>query len=294
MNRLAHAASPYLRQHADNPVEWYEWGEEAFARARADDRPVFLSVGYSACHWCHVMAHESFEDPAVARVLNAAFVSVKVDREERPDIDAVYMDAVLALTGQGGWPMTVFLTPDLAPVFAGTYFPPEDRFGRPGFPSLLKRVAQVWEEDRDSLQRDSRQLAERLRREKEEAAPPLAVGEEELRLALGQYAQDFDPRDGGFGPAPKFPPAASLSLLLRLHQRFDDEHALAMVRRTLDAMARGGIYDQVGGGFARYSTDAQWLVPHFEKMLYDNALLASAYLEGYQATGETFYRQPSR
>ena len=291
-NRLIHETSPYLLQHAHNPVDWYPWGSEALERARQEEKLILLSIGYSACHWCHVMERESFESPAIAELMNRHFVNVKVDREERPDLDDVYMAATLAMNrGQGGWPMTVFLTPDLAPVFAGTYFPPDDRWGRPGFASLLKRIAHVWDEDRDSLRKDSRELAERLRREKEGAAPPRAVGEEELRLALAQYASDFDAKDGGFGPAPKFPPAAGLSLLLRLHQRFGDEHALTMARRTLDAMARGGIYDQVGGGFARYSTDAGWLVPHFEKMLYDNALLASAYLEGWQATGESFYRR---
>ena len=290
-NRLIAATSPYLLQHAHNPVDWFPWGEEALARAREEGKPILLSIGYSACHWCHVMERESFEDEAIAELMNRHFVSVKVDREERPDLDDVYMAATLAMNqGQGGWPMTVFLTPDQEPFFAGTYFPPEDRWGRPGFSTVLKHVAELWEKDRESVKQQGAQLAEYLR-ENAQAAPGGAVGEEALRAAADQLGREFDPRGGGFGPAPKFPPSAALSLLLRVHRRFGDERALEMVRKTLDAMARGGIYDQVGGGFARYSTDARWLVPHFEKMLYDNAQLARAYLEGFQATGDDFYRR---
>ncbi|PYQ54234.1 MAG: hypothetical protein DMF78_06690, partial [Acidobacteria bacterium] len=290
-NRLIDATSPYLLQHAHNPVDWFPWGEEALTRAREQGKPVLLSIGYSACHWCHVMERESFEDEAIAELMNRHFVSIKVDREERPDLDDVYMAATLAMNqGQGGWPMTVFLTPDQEPFFAGTYFPPEDRWGRPGFATVLTRIAELWEKDRESVKEQGAQLAEYLR-ENAQAAPGGAVGEEALREAAEQLGREFDARGGGFGPAPKFPPSAGLSLLLRVHRRFGDERALEMVRKTLDAMARGGMYDQVGGGFARYSTDARWLVPHFEKMLYDNAQLARVYLEGFQATGEDFYRR---
>ena len=290
-NRLIGATSPYLLQHAHNPVDWFPWGEEALARAREQGKPILLSIGYSACHWCHVMERESFEDEAIADLMNRHFVSIKVDREERPDLDDVYMAATLAMNqGQGGWPMTVFLTPDQEPFFAGTYFPPEDRWGRPGFATVLERIAELWAKDRESVKAQGAQLAEYLR-ENAQAAPGGAVGEEALRAAAEQLGREFDAQWGGFGPAPKFPPSAGLSLLLRVHRRFGDESALEMVRKTLDAMARGGMYDQVGGGFARYSTDARWLVPHFEKMLYDNAQLARAYLEGFQATGEDLYRR---
>ena len=290
-NRLAHETSPYLLQHAHNPVDWYPWGEEALERARRENRLILLSIGYSACHWCHVMERESFESPRIAALMNEHCVNIKVDREERPDLDEIYMAAAMALNeGQGGWPMTVFLTPELEPVFAGTYFPPEDRWGRPGFGSLIQALARAWEEDPEDLRQGAAQLVAELRRQRE-GATPLAVGEEELRRALQQLAQDFDPAHGGFGGAPKFPPATALMLLLRLHHRYGDEQALHMVRRTLEAMARGGIYDQVGGGFARYATDQRWLVPHFEKMLYDNALLASAYLEAFQLTAEPLFRR---
>ncbi len=288
-NRLADATSPYLLQHAHNPVDWFPWGEEALARARDEGKPILLSIGYSACHWCHVMERESFEDEAIAELMNRHFVSIKVDREERPDLDDVYMAATLAMNqGQGGWPMTVFLTPEQEPFYAGTYFPPEDRWGRPGFSTVLKRIAEMWEKERESIKEQGAQLAAYLR-ENAQAAPGGAVGEEALREAADQLGHEFDDRWGGFGPAPKFPPSAALSLLLRVHRRFSDAHALEMVRRTLDAMARGGMYDQLGGGFARYSTDVRWLVPHFEKMLYDNAQLARAYLEGLQVTGDDFY-----
>ncbi len=288
-NRLANETSPYLLQHAHNPVDWYPWGEEALRRAREQDRPILLSIGYSSCHWCHVMERESFEDEAIAKLMNDHFVCVKVDREERPDLDEIYMTATLALNGgQGGWPMTVFLTPDQQPFYAGTYFPPTDRFGRPGFATLLTRIADLWKHQRDDLRQQAGQLTELLRR-LVGAPGGLAVGEAELNAAAAQLAEEFDAQYGGFGPAPKFPPAGALSLLLRHHRRTGDAHALEMVEKTLRAMAEGGIYDQVGGGFARYSTDEYWLVPHFEKMLYDNALLTKAYLEAYQVTGDALY-----
>jgi uncharacterized protein len=290
-NRLARSTSPYLLQHARNPVDWYPWGEEALARARAEDKPILLSIGYSACHWCHVMAHESFEDEAIAERMNRDFVCVKVDREERPDLDDIYMAATLAMNhGQGGWPMTVFLTPDQEPFFAGTYFPPTDRHGRPGFSTLLEKIAGLWRTDREGLRAQAGEVAAYLR-ESVRSAPGGSLGEAELRLARDHLDRDFDARFGGFGAAPKFPPSGALSLLLRCHRRFGDERALEMVRKTLDEMAAGGMYDHLGGGFHRYSVDERWLVPHFEKMLYDNAQLAKVYLEGHQATGDPFYRR---
>jgi uncharacterized protein YyaL (SSP411 family)/aryl-alcohol dehydrogenase-like predicted oxidoreductase len=288
-NRLVHSTSPYLIQHAYNPVDWYPWGEEALAKARAEDKPILLSIGYSACHWCHVMAHESFEDEAIAERMNRDFVCVKVDREERPDLDDIYMSATVAMNqGQGGWPMTVFLTPDQEPFFAGTYFPPTDRHGRPGFKTLLEKIAGLWEADRAGLRAQAGEVAGYLR-ESARPAPGGSVGEAELRAAHDQLSGDFDARFGGFGGAPKFPPSGALSLLLRCHRRLGDDRALEMVRKTLDEMARGGMYDQLGGGFHRYSVDERWLVPHFEKMLYDNAQLAKVYLEAHQATAEPFY-----
>jgi len=290
-NRLAGATSPYLLQHADNPVDWFPWGEEALARARTEDKPILLSIGYSACHWCHVMAHESFENPSIAAQMNAGFVCVKVDREERPDLDDIYMAATMAMNhGQGGWPMTVFLTPDQRPFFAGTYFPPEDRHGRPGFPAILRRIAELWRDNRPALERVGAELTTHLRQAADASPGPVDLDATFARL-LDQLTGTFDPIWGGFGHAPKFPPATLLRLLLILHRGGNDGRALHMVRRTLDGMGRGGMYDQIGGGFSRYATDDQWLVPHFEKMLYDNALLTRAYLEGYQATGDPFYRR---
>ncbi|WP_035798345.1 thioredoxin domain-containing protein [Kitasatospora mediocidica] len=289
VNRLADATSPYLLQHADNPVDWWPWGPEAFAEAERRGVPVLLSVGYAACHWCHVMAHESFEDEAVAEYLNGQFVAVKVDREERPDVDAVYMEAVQAATGQGGWPMTVFLTPDKEPFYFGTYFPPEPRHGMPGFRQVLEGVTAAWRERRDEVG----EVAGRIRADLAERAsvygagagmhPPGVADLDQAVVALGR---SFDPGRGGFGGAPKFPPSMVLEFLLRHHARTGERNALEMVRRTCDAMARGGIYDQLGGGFARYSVDAEWVVPHFEKMLYDNALLIRVYLHLWRATGD--------
>lgn len=290
-NRLARETSPYLLQHAHNPVDWYPWGEDALRRARELNRPILLSIGYSACHWCHVMERESFEDERIAGLMNEHFVCIKVDREERPDLDEIYMQATLQLNqGQGGWPMTVFLTPDQQPFFAGTYFPPADKWGRPGFPAVLQKVAEFWRKDQEALQQQAAQLTERLQ-QSFQSGVPMAVGQAELDAAVTQFAEEFDPRYGGFGGAPKFPPATGLSLLLRCHHRTSDPQTLQMVRRTLDAMAAGGMYDQIGGGFARYSTDERWLVPHFEKMLYDNALLAHIYVEAYQATQNPEYRR---
>jgi len=290
-NRLIHETSPYLLQHAANPVDWYPWGPEALQAAKAQNRPILLSVGYSACHWCHVMERESFENVAIASIMNRHFVCIKVDREERPDLDEIYMQATVTLNhGQGGWPMTVFLTPDQEPFFAGTYFPPDDRWGRPGFPGLLKKIAEAWEKDPASLTNQARHLTERLKNELK-AVSPVSVSVSVLDEAVTQFLADFDERHGGFGSAPKFPPSAGLSLLLRCYRRTGEHRTLQMVTRTLDAMADGGIYDHIGGGFSRYSTDDRWLVPHFEKMLYDNALLAKTYLEAYQVTKQASYRQ---
>ncbi|HWE39703.1 MAG TPA: thioredoxin domain-containing protein [Isosphaeraceae bacterium] len=293
-NRLAGETSPYLLQHRHNPVDWYPWGDEAFARAKAEDRPVFLSVGYSACHWCHVMERESFESPEVAALMNEHFINIKVDREERPDVDQIYMNAVQALSGHGGWPMSVFLTPDARPFFGGTYYPPADRHGMPGFPRVLVSVAKAWRERRDEIAESAAQLTEGLRQLGE---VPRAEGDLDVKVldrAAHKLISSLDPVHGGFGRAPKFPHAMDLRVLLRHHARTGDTQSLHAVRHTLDMMARGGIYDHLGGGFARYSTDDRWLVPHFEKMLYDNALLTSVYLETYQATGDRSYADVAR
>lgn len=290
-NRLIGETSPYLLQHAHNPVDWYPWGPEALQRARDLNKPILLSIGYSACHWCHVMERESFEDEQIARLMNEHFVCIKVDREERPDLDEIYMQATIALNqGQGGWPMTVFLTPEQQPIFAGTYFPPTDRWGRPGFSTVLKKVAEYWKDDPEGLRRQAQDITARLQQEMRVGAP-MSVGEAEFDAAVAEYAETFDARYGGFGHAPKFPPATGLSFLLQRWHRTNDSHILTMVKKTLDAMAAGGMYDHIGGGFARYSTDERWLVPHFEKMLYDNALLARTYLEAAQATENPNYRR---
>ena len=295
MNRLAAETSPYLRQHKDNPVDWYPWGEEAFEKARTEDKPVLLSVGYSACHWCHVMAHESFEDSATAAVMNELFVNVKVDREERPDVDAVYMEAVQAVTGQGGWPMTVFMTPDGRPFFGGTYFPPRATHGRPGFVDLLRAVDEAWRTERDNVLAQADQLAEAIRsRTTIEGAVDggsSSVAPALLERGYAALRANHDAEWGGFGRAPKFPMPANLELLLRAWAHNEADGTKELVTTTLDAMASGGIYDHLGGGFARYSVDAFWMVPHFEKMLYDNALLVSTYLHAWQAFGEARYRQ---
>jgi len=285
-NRLAHETSPYLLQHAGNPVDWYPWGEEAFARARAEDKPVLLSVGYSACHWCHVMEHESFEDPDIAALMNRHFVSVKVDREERPDVDQIYMQAVQSMTGHGGWPMTCFLTPEGAPFYGGTYFPPTDRHGLPAFPRLLESIAEAWANRRGQVLESSRQIREALGQSERLRASTQLLTEEILSGAFQSLSGQFDDADGGLGGAPKFPQPMVWEFVLRFARRTQNARARQMAHTTLAAMARGGMYDQVGGGFHRYSVDAHWLVPHFEKMLYDNAQLASLYLHGCLAFGD--------
>jgi uncharacterized protein YyaL (SSP411 family) len=303
-NRLVDETSPYLRQHADNPVDWYPWGEEAFARAAELDRPIFLSIGYSACHWCHVMAHESFEDPTVAAELNAAFVCVKVDREERPDVDAVYMEAVQSITGSGGWPMSMFLTPDRRPFFGGTYFPPRDQQGRPSFTTVLHALADVWDNRRGEVEEQADELAAAIASRSVITFRPGAASildgvggaaPDLVTPAVAELATRFDPEWGGFGGAPKFPQPSLVDVALRQSLRLpvgDDRDAtLVLATRTLDAMAAGGIHDHLGGGFARYATDAEWLVPHFEKMLYDQAGLLRAYLHGWQVTGDQRYRE---
>jgi uncharacterized protein len=290
VNRLADQRSPYLLQHAQNPVDWFPWGDDAFAKALAEDKPIFLSIGYSTCHWCHVMEHESFEDEAVAALLNQHFVSIKVDREERPDIDRVYMTFVQSTTGSGGWPMSVWLMPDLKPFYGGTYFPPTSRWGRPGFTEMLQQIAQVWRADRDKVAKSAESLTAQLRATARSAAATDAVpGADALHQTLRQFSASFDPRHGGFGDAPKFPRPSELLLLMREHARAGNAEALPMVLRTLRAMAVGGMRDHVGGGFHRYSVDAAWRVPHFEKMLYDQAQLTLAYVEASQASGDPFY-----
>ncbi|MGZ8563491.1 MAG: thioredoxin domain-containing protein, partial [Candidatus Limnocylindria bacterium] len=293
-NRLAGETSPYLLQHANNPVDWYPWGPEALERARSEEKPIFLSIGYSACHWCHVMAHESFEDAEIAAQLNRDFVAIKVDREERPDLDDVYMAAVQTMTGSGGWPMSVFLTPALEPFFGGTYFPPQDRHGMPGFPRVLSAIADAYRTRRDEVVAQGRELAARLREQLDVQPGSVEVERPQLDAAVARLAQSFDATHGGFGGAPKFPAPMTLEFLLRAWRRSGDAQTLHMVTLTLDRMADGGIHDQLGGGFARYSTDARWLVPHFEKMLYDNAQLAHAYLEAYRATGQDRYADVAR
>jgi uncharacterized protein YyaL (SSP411 family) len=287
-NRLAGEKSPYLLQHAHNPVDWFPWGEAAFARARAERKPIFLSIGYSTCHWCHVMERESFENEAVARALNQDFVSIKVDREERPDVDKIYMTFVQATTGAGGWPMSVFLTPDLKPFYGGTYFPPAPRYGRPGFLQLVERIAELWRERAEELAQNAARVHEQLAAATAAPAVDLdaALNPEWLREAGVAFKEQYDPQHGGFGRAPKFPQPAIPEFLLRYAHRFGDDAAKRMVLHTCDAMAAGGIHDQLGGGFARYSVDAEWLVPHFEKMLYDNAQLAQLYLDAWLVSGE--------
>lgn len=291
-NRLVSETSPYLLQHACNPVDWYPWGEEALHRARREDKPIFLSIGYSACHWCHVMERESFENEEIARFLNEHFISIKVDREERPDIDEIYMTAVQIMTGQGGWPLTVFLTPDAQPFYGGTYFPPEDRCGRPGLLTVLKAVVELYSKERNKIVEQAQRLTQHLRRSVQPSQPNTGLLTLDLlRRAYLHSLQSFDREHGGFGGAPKFPHSMELSLLLRYWYHTKDPDALQIVEFSLEKMARGGLYDQLGGGFHRYSVDAHWRVPHFEKMLYDNASLVWTYLEAYQATKKSLYRR---
>ena len=292
-NRLAFEKSPYLLQHADNPVDWYPWGEEAFRAAKTENKPIFLSIGYSTCHWCHVMEHESFEDPEVAALMNDTFISVKVDREERPDIDMVYMAASQMLTGRGGWPLNIIMTPDKEPFFAATYIPKETRFGRTGMLDLIPRIRELWSTRQSEVLNSASEITAALQKASQDT-PGQELGEPILHLAYDQLTERFDAFHGGFGGAPKFPSPHNLLFLMRYWKRTQNEHALEMVEQTLQSMRQGGMYDHLGFGFHRYSTDSQWLVPHFEKMLYDQALLAVAYIEAHQATGKEAYAQTAR
>src|SRR5436190_1924019 len=290
-NRLIGETSPYLLQHAHKPVDWYPWGDEAFETAKAEDKPVLVSIGYSACHWCHVMEHESFEDEATAKIQNESFINIKVDMEERPDVDQIYMNFVQLTTGRGGWPMNVFLLPDKRPFFGGTYFPPTSRYGMPSWQQILLSIAEAYRERRDELEHSANEIVGELRRLTVVEAEPGALSKDLLDHAHQSFARTFDTVNGGFGGAPKFPPAMSLEFLLRYHHRTGDDGTLQIVTHTLDKMAAGGIYDQLGGGFHRYTVDAIWLVPHFEKMLYDNAQLIRVYLHAYQVTRNEFYKR---
>ena len=293
-NHLFHEKSPYLLQHAKNPVNWYPWGDEAFRKAKKEDKPIFLSIGYATCHWCHVMAHESFEDEEVARILNGSYVSIKVDREERPDIDLVYMSVCQSLTGRGGWPLSIFMTPEGKPFYAGTYFPKTSRMGMPGLVEILTNISKIWKEDRARLLKTAHEVTQAIKPKPARTGSGDILGFDTLQRGNEQLARSFDPKWGGFGQAPKFPTPHQLTFLLRWHRRSGDSGALHMVERTLDGMRRGGIYDQVGFGFHRYSVDERWLVPHFEKMLYDQALLAMAYTEAYLVTGKEEYATVTR
>ncbi|MCO5190828.1 MAG: thioredoxin domain-containing protein, partial [Anaerolineae bacterium] len=290
MTHLHDETSPYLLQHADNPVDWYPWGDAALERAREENKPIFLSIGYAACHWCHVMAHESFEDDATAAIMNRHFINIKVDREERPDLDSIYMTAVQALTGHGGWPMSVFLTPEGKPFYGGTYYPPTPRYGMPAFQQVLLSIADTWDTREGDVRSSAAKITGHLQNNfaltGDAELPPALIAQ-----ALQQLSTQFDAERGGFGEAPKFPPSMTIEFLLRVFLRNGDAFALHMAELTLEKMAHGGMYDQVGGGFARYSTDVRWLVPHFEKMLYDNALLARAYLHAWQVTGKPLYKR---
>ena len=293
-NRLIYEKSPYLLQHAENPVDWYPWGEDAFKTAKKEDKPIFLSIGYATCHWCHVMAHESFEDEEVARLLNRYYIAIKVDREERPDIDKIYMSVCQAMTGRGGWPLSIFMTPEGKPFFAGTYFPKSSRMGMPGFMDIINQIAALWQGDRERLLRTSEEVTSHIRSRPDSGGPVHGMGSDTLKKGSIQFERTFDPNWGGFGTAPKFPTPHHLTFLLRWHKRSSGSKALEMVEKTLDAMRRGGIFDQIGFGFHRYSVDERWLVPHFEKMLYDQALLAMAYTEAYQATGKVRFAEVAR
>ena len=294
MNRLAHEHSPYLLQHKDNPVDWYPWSDAAFEKAKEEDKPIFLSIGYATCHWCHVMEHESFEDADVARLMNDAFVSIKVDREERPDVDAIYMTVCQMMTGQGGWPLTILMTPDKKPFYAATYLPKHGRFGRVGMMELVPRIEAVWQEERDKVLASADHLTGLLQQANTQPAAGDALDRTAIENAYGQLRQRFDDEHGGFGAAPKFPSPHNLLFLLRYWKRTSAPEALQMVEKTLQAMGRGGIYDHVGYGFHRYATDRLWRLPHFEKMLYDQALVAMAYTEAFQATGKATYQATAR
>ena len=290
-NRLASETSPYLLQHANNPVEWYPWGPEALARARDEGKPILLSIGYAACHWCHVMERESFEDPDIAEVMNRNFVNIKVDREERPELDSIYMQAVQAMTGRGGWPMTVFLTPDLKPFYSGTYFPPQDRMGMPGFPRILAALTDAYRERRGDVLQAAEEVNTFLQRNATVGVSKEPLTDDLLRGAFRQIASTFDGVYGGLGGAPKFPQPMTWEFLLRYAHRTGEQGPLAMAQLTLVRMVQGGLYDHLAGGFHRYTVDGNWLVPHFEKMLYDNALLVRLYLHGYQSTGRPSHRE---
>src|SRR3974390_1145449 len=293
-NRLAGEKSPYLLQHAHNPVDWHPWGPEAFEKAKAEDKPIFLSIGYSTCHWCHVMERESFEDEEIAAVLNRYFVPIKVDREERPDVDRIYMLFVQATTGGGGWPMSVWLTPELKPFYGGTYFPPDNRYGRPGFRTVIESLARAWENDRAKIEESSVEITKQLAEHAAARSAAAAADKNVLDSAFYAFRRIFDTRLGGFGGAPKFPRPAVHNFLVRYHARTHNDEALEMVLTTLREMAKGGMHDQIGGGFHRYSVDARWFVPHFEKMLYDQAQLAISYLEGFQITADPQYAATAR
>ncbi len=293
-NRLAYEKSPYLLQHADNPVDWYPWGDEAFRKAKEQDKPIFLSIGYATCHWCHVMAHESFEDVAIAGLLNKHFISIKVDREERPDIDNIYMTVCQALTGRGGWPLSIFMTPEAKPFYAGTYFPKTGRMGVPGLMDILSHIASLWEKERTSLISDSEKITDLIRPKPDSKKSSHSLGDDTLKMGYENLKDSFDSINGGFGSQPKFPTPHQLTFLLRWHKRDPDSDALKMVEKTLEAMRSGGIFDQIGFGFHRYSVDAKWLVPHFEKMLYDQALLAMAYTEAFQVTGKDNFLETAK
>jgi uncharacterized protein YyaL (SSP411 family) len=290
-NRLTKETSPYLLQHSNNPVDWYPWGDEALAHAKTQDKPILLSIGYSACHWCHVMAHESFENEEVARLMNDNFVNIKVDREERPDLDTIYMDAVQSITGRGGWPLIVFLTPEGKPFYGGTYFPPEDRHGLPGFSRVLETVSDAYQNRRKEIEQATQQVMTALNSGVEGGSNAQQLDADILNQAYSTIGQDYDEVNGGFGHAPKFPQPMVLDFLLRQYHRDGDEKALDMVTLTLESMAKGGVYDQLGGGFHRYATDAKWMVPHFEKMLYDNAQLSQVYLHAYLITEKPLFRR---
>src|SRR5437867_8280366 len=296
--RLAHEKTPYLLQHAHNPVDWYPWGEDAFAKARRENKPIFLSVGYSTCHWCHVMAHESFEDEEVATIINREFVNIKVDREERPDVDRVYMTFVQATTGGGGWPMSVWLTPDLKPFVGGTYFPPDDRYGQLGFKKVLERVAAAWKENHDKIVEQGASIVAALRESQASGTAEAKIDTAILNAAYKQFDRSYDPKEGGFGNAPKFPRPVTLNFLTRFYardpKRDSAKHPLDMALFTLRKMAAGGMHDHIGGGFHRYSVDRYWHVPHFEKMLYDQAQLATAYLDAFQITHDSFFATTAR
>jgi uncharacterized protein YyaL (SSP411 family) len=290
-NALIRETSPYLLQHAHNPVHWYPWGEMALSKAKKEDRPILLSIGYSACHWCHVMERESFEDEETAKLMNENFINIKVDREERPDLDTIYMSVVQMLTGNGGWPMTVFLTPDQIPFYCGTYFPPEDGYGKPSFRRVLLSVAQTFREKRQILRNSVEAIVTELQKSNSPSISQSELSIDMLETAASALTVNYDSLNGGFGQAPKFPPSMALNYLMRSHKRNGERKYLDMANQSLTKMACGGIYDQLGGGFHRYSVDARWLVPHFEKMLYDNALLSRTYLNGFLLTQNDFYRR---